>query len=89
MRCCRAGSSPDGSQKVVTKYFLDFFHKNQKEASSNTVKCVWASFFFIFLSSETKNKRKKPQNEAKKSITKRGSEKSSFLKVIQFRGELV
>ncbi len=35
------------------------------------------------------NKRKKPQNEAKKSMTKRGSEKSSFSRAIQFRGELV
>ena len=35
------------------------------------------------------NKRKKPQNEAKKSMTKRGSTQSSFLRVIQFRGESV
>ena len=35
------------------------------------------------------NKRKKPQNEAKKSMTKRGSVKSSFLRVIQFHRELV
>ena len=74
---------------TIFVYFRRNNFRNDEEASSNTVKCVWASFFFIFLSSETKNKRKKPQNEAKKSITKRGSEKSSFLKVIQFRGELV
>jgi len=36
-----------------------------------------------------KMQKKKPQNEAKKSMTKRGSAKSSFLEVIQFRGELV
>ena len=35
------------------------------------------------------NKRKKPQIEAKKSMTKRGSAKSSILRVIQFRGEFV
>ena len=35
------------------------------------------------------NKRKKPTNEAKMSMTKRGSVKSSFLRVIQFCGELV
>ena len=33
--------------------------------------------------------KKKPQIEAKKSMTKRGSAKSSILRVIQFRGELV
>ena len=35
------------------------------------------------------NKRKKPLFEAKKSMTKRGSAKSSFLRAIQFRRELV
>ena len=33
--------------------------------------------------------KKKPQNEAKMGITKRGSEKTSFSRAIQFRGELV
>jgi hypothetical protein len=40
MRCCRAGSSPDGSQKVVTKYFLDFFHKNQKVLEFQGLCCL-------------------------------------------------
>ena len=34
-------------------------------------------------------KQKKPQNEAKMSMTKRGSLKSSFFIVIQFRAESV
>ena len=37
----------------------------------------------------SKSKEKMPHFEAKKSMTKRGSAKSSFLRVIQFRTELV
>lgn len=35
------------------------------------------------------NEKKKQQNEAKKSMTKRESLKSSFLRVMQFQRELV
>ena len=63
--------------------------KNKKGAVSNAnFGAFEAALFLCFLKSE-RTKRKKPRFEAKKSMTKRGSVKSSFLRVIQFRGELV
>ena len=45
--------------------------------------------FAMQFSTFRQNKRKKPRNEAKMSMMKRGSSKSSIFRVIQFRGELV
>ena len=60
-----------------------------KEAESKLLIKLMAQPFAMQFSMFRQNKRKKPQNEAKISMTKRGSAKSSIFKVIQFRGELV
>ena len=48
-----------------------------------------AQSFAMQFSTFWQNKRKKPRNEAKMSMTKRGSSKPSIFRVIQFRRELV
>ena len=62
---------------------------NREGAVSNAnFRAFEVALFLRFLKSE-RTKRKKPRFEAKKSMAKRGSVKSSFLRVIQFRRELV
>ena len=66
-----------------------FFFINEKGLSQKLKIKLMAQPFAMQFCTFRQNKRKKPQNEAKKSMTKRGSVKSSFLRVIQFRGESV
>lgn len=52
-----------------------------KEAVSNAKFRAFETALFLFNYRGSERKRKKPQNEAKKSTTKRGSVKSLFLRL--------
>ena len=58
---------------------------NKKGAVSNANLRAFEAALFLCFEEEYKLQRKKPRNEAKMSMTKRGSAKSSFLRVMQFR----
>ena len=63
--------------------------QKNKGAVSNANFRAFEAALYLCHEKENNGKRKKTRFEAKKSMTKRGSVKSSFLRVIQFRRELV
>ena len=71
-------STRDRNQRIEIK---------EKGAESKAFNKRMAQPFAMQFSMFRENKRKKPHFEAKKSMAKRGLTKSSFLRVIQFRGE--
>ena len=63
--------------------------RKEDGAVSNANFRAFEAALYLCHEKENNGKRKKPRNEEKKSMTKRGSVKSSILRVIQFRRELV
>ena len=80
---------PKKTGLIVLKIELHFCTMSQEGAVSNANFRAFEAALFLYLEEKCLQNRKKPRFEAKKSMTKRGSVKSSFLRVIQFRRELV
>ena len=63
--------------------------KSEKGAVSNANFRAFEAALFLYLKENAFKIEKSLKTRQKKSMTKRGSVKSSFLRVIQFRRELV